>query len=185
MRWPKVESGRCCKPEKALGTGIDLSRNMYYYHLLGLHGPVGEQLLHNLLVGQGRGVAHIAIIHRNLAQHATHYLAGTCLGQARRILNDVRLGKGSYAFAHHLLQIRNQLLVELLVLVRCDKAVETLALHGMRTGDHGRFGHTRMLRENGFYLGGGHQMAGYVQHVVHAAGDPEIAISIASGTCLN
>src|SRR5829696_4375580 len=77
--------------------------------------PIAHQIIHHRWVGQGRGVAEIAIlVLSDLAQDAAHYLARACLRQARCELDEVGLRDGADLLAHPLQQLLAQLLVWLL-----------------------------------------------------------------------
>lgn len=43
------------------------------------------------------------------------------------------------------LELLHECVVELLAVLKRDEAVETLALDGVRTADHGRFSHRRVF----------------------------------------
>ena len=59
-----------------------------------------------------------------------------------------------------------------------DIGVNTLALDVMRHANHGGFRNRRVRHQRAFNLGRAHAVAGHVNHVIHAAGDPVIAIGI-------
>jgi hypothetical protein len=61
-----------------------------------------------------------------------------------------------------------------------DIGVDALALDVVREADHGRFGHLRMRDQRAFHFGGADAVAGHVDHVVDAAGDPVVAVLVAA-----
>ena len=62
-----------------------------------------------------------------------------------------------------------------------DIGVDALALQVVREADDGGLGHFRMGDQRAFDLGGAHAVAGDVDHVIDAAGDPVIAVLVAPG----
>ncbi|MCY1178083.1 hypothetical protein D9M73_184180 [compost metagenome] len=52
----------------------------------------------------------------------------------------------------------------------------------MGVTDHSRFGDAVMQHQRAFHFGGTDTVAGYIDHIVDAPGDPVVAIGIAAGT---
>lgn len=67
-------------------------------------------------------------------------------------------------------------------LVGRDEAVKALALDRVGVRDDSSFCHVGVLDEGGLDLGCAQQVARHVQHVVHAACDPQISIFVPPGT---
>ena len=78
------------------------------------------------------------------------------------------------------LQLRGQRVRALLTGDQGDVAVNALALDVVRIADHRRLGDERMGNEGAFHLGGAEPVARDVEHVVHPAGDPVIAVLVAA-----
>src|SRR6202043_485086 len=58
--------------------------------------------------------------------------------------------------------------------------VDALALDVVGIADHGGFRHLGMRDQRAFDFGGAHAMAGDVDDVIDAAGDPVIAVGVAA-----
>ena len=61
-----------------------------------------------------------------------------------------------------------------------DIGVDALALDVVRIADHGGFGDFRMRNECAFDFGGAEAVAGDVDDIIDAAGDPVIAVLVAA-----
>lgn len=60
-------------------------------HVASVAGAIFDQILHHRWIGEGRSIAErIDFIGRDLAQDTPHDLAGPCLRQGRRPLDNVR-----------------------------------------------------------------------------------------------
>ena len=62
-----------------------------------------------------------------------------------------------------------------------DEAADALALDLVGPADHGRLGDLGMMHQGAFDFHRAQAMAGDVQHVVHPAHDPEVAVLVAAG----
>ena len=51
----------------------------------------------------------------------------------------------------------------------------------MRDGHHCRLRHLGMLHQDGLDLGGGHEVAGHIEHVVNPPRDPDVAVLVSLG----
>jgi hypothetical protein len=61
-----------------------------------------------------------------------------------------------------------------------DVAVDALALDIVRIADHGGLGDLLVRDQGALDFGGAHAVAGDVEHVVDAAGDPVVAVLVAA-----
>ena len=77
-------------------------------------------------------------------------------------------------------QFLAQLLARLLARHQRDIGVDALALDVVRIADDGGLRHLRMRDQRALDLGGAEAVAGDVDHVVDAAGDPVIAVRVAA-----
>src|SRR5690606_36509973 len=68
----------------------------------------------------------------------------------------------------------------LLATVEGDVDIDALALDVVRHADHGGFGDLRVGDHGAFDLGGAHAVAGNVEHVVDAAGDPVVTVVVST-----
>ena len=142
-----------------------------------------DQVLHHTRVGQGRDIAQGIVLTRgNLAQDAAHDLARPGLRQPRRPLDHIRRGDRADFLAHPVLQFQAQLLAGLDTGVEGDIHIDALPLDVVRHTHHRGLGHFRMRHHGTFDLGSTHAVTGHVQHVIHATGDPVVAILVAART---
>ena len=143
--------------------------------------PVVHQIVDHRRIGQRRGVAEIAVfVLGDLAQDAAHDLAGARLRQAGRELDQVGRGDRADLLAHPADQFLAQVLARLLAGHQRDIGVDALALDVVRIADDGGLRHFRMRDQRAFDFGGAEAMAGDVDDVVDAAGDPVIAVVVAA-----
>ena len=143
--------------------------------------PVVHQIGDDRGIGQRRHVTKLLmLVGRDLAQDATHDLAGACLGQRRRPLDQVRRGDRADLLAHPLSQLGAQRLAGLVAGFQGDVGIDRLTLDIVRIADTGRFGDLGMRHQRAFDLGGADTVAGDVDHVVDPAGDPVIAVGVAA-----
>ena len=77
-------------------------------------------------------------------------------------------------------EILAQLVARLMAVDQGDIGENALALDVVREADDGGLGHAFMRDERAFDLGRAHAMAGNVDHIIDAAGDPIIAVRIAA-----
>ena len=77
-------------------------------------------------------------------------------------------------------KLGNQLVARLAAFDQRDIGIDALTLDVVRISDNGRFRDLWMGDKGGFDFSCSHPVAGDVQNVVNAAGDPEIAILIAA-----
>ncbi|SAI57474.1 Uncharacterised protein [Enterobacter bugandensis] len=90
----------------------------------------------------------------------------------------VRRGKRANLFTYPVAHLGIQLRRRLFAVVQGDVGVDRLALDVVRNADHRRFGNLRMRHQRGLNLCRTQTVAGNVQHVVHASGDPVITVFI-------
>ncbi len=132
-------------------------------------------------VGEGRGVAEAAeLVLGDLAQDAAHDLAGARLGQAGRELDEVGRGDRADLLAHPGDELLAQVLARLLAGHQRDVGVDALALDVVRVADDRGLGDLRVGDERALDLGRAHAVAGDVDDVVDAAGDPVVAVGVAA-----
>src|SRR5690606_18089129 len=83
-----------------------------------------------------------------------------------------------------LAHVRHQLLAQFLgaflVANQGDVGVDALALDVVREAHHRRFGDLVVRYQRALHLGGADAVAGDIDHVVHAAGDPVVAVGVAA-----
>src|SRR5690606_8401588 len=84
--------------------------------------------------------------------------------------------------AYPVLQFLAQLLGGFLTGVQGDVNVNALTLDVVRHTDNGRLGHFRVRDHGALHFGGTHAVTGNVEHVIHTAGDPPVAVFIATGS---
>src|SRR5262249_20677364 len=109
-----------------------------------------------------------------------HDLARPGLGQAGRELNDVGRGERPDLASHPALQIRLEDVRGLYAHLQGHIAVDALALDLVRIAYDRRLGDRLVGDQGALDLGGAQPVAGDVDDVVHAAGDPVVAVRIAS-----
>src|SRR5262249_38738351 len=132
-------------------------------------------------VGKRCRVAEVGdVAFGDLAQDAAHDLAGAGLRQAGGPLDDVGLGERADLAAHVLDQLPAQSVGRLRSDHQGDVGVDALALDLVRVADHGGLGHGRVADQGALDLGGAEAVAGDVDHVVDAAGDPVVAVLVAA-----
>src|SRR5207302_629122 len=142
--------------------------------------PVADEILDHGRVCEGRGVAEIAVlVFRNLAQDPAHDLARARLRQAGRELNEIGRGDRPDFFAHPGNQFHAQLFARLFAGHQRDIRVDALPLDVVRVADDGGFRHLGMRHQRALDLGPAEPVAGDIDHVVDAPGDPVIAAGIA------
>ena len=93
-------------------------------------------------------------------------------------MQHVRRRQRANLFTHPVAHLSIELWRRLFPVVQGDVSVNCLALDVVRNADNGGFGNLRMRHQRRFNLRGAQTVAGDVQHVVHASGDPVIAIFI-------
>ena len=101
-------------------------------------------------------------------------------GRFGRELDQIGRGDRTDLLAHPVGEFLAQLFGRLLAGHQRDIGVDALAFDVVRIADHGGLRHFRMRDQRRFDLGGAHAMAGDVDHVVDAAGDPVIAVGVAA-----
>ena len=79
-------------------------------------------------------------------------------------------------------QLGDQRVGALYALHKCDIGIDSLSLDIMRIADNSGFSDLWMGDKRGFDLGGSHAVARHIQNIIHAPGDPEIAVFIAART---
>mmetsp|Transcript_1801 Transcript_1801/g.5446 ORF Transcript_1801/g.5446 Transcript_1801/m.5446 type:complete len:469 (+) Transcript_1801:145-1551(+) len=149
------------------------------------HAVRGDELVHHRRVGERGGVAELVCSHLlarggDLAEDAPHDLARARLWQrwrpvdhiGRRECADLGAALHDEGFAQ---------LVRLVdALVERDVDVDALALDRVRVADHRRLRDVRVEHYGRLDLGRADPVARHVDHVVHAAGDPVVAVLIAA-----
>ena len=140
-----------------------------------------DEIVDHRRIGQRRGVAEVGeIVLGDLAQDAPHDLAGAGLRQAGRELDEVGLGDRADLLADPLDQFLAQRVVASLAGHQRDIGVDALALDGVRIADDGGLRHLVVGDQRRFDLGRAHAVAGDVDDVVDAAGDPVVAVLVAA-----
>src|SRR3984957_7568301 len=143
--------------------------------------PVGDEIVDYGGVRECRGVTEIAVlVLGDLAQDAAHDLARARLRQIGRELDEIGRGDRADLGAHPLHQFLAQGFARLLARHQGDIGIDALALDVVRIADHSGFRDFRMRDQRGFDFRGAHAVAGNVDHVVDAAGDPVIAVLVAA-----
>src|SRR5690606_41341255 len=143
--------------------------------------PVFDQFIDHTRISERRGIAQRAeLILGHLAQNAAHDLARAGLGQARRPLEQVRRGDRADLLAHPGLELGLERIVAHFAFHQADIAINALPLDVVRVADHSRFADLGMADQRAFDFGCAHAVAGYVDHVIDATGDPQIAILVAA-----
>lgn len=88
---------RTCIISSEMHSEIFLSncKNHHYSttYTLNSSWPIGEELLHDSLIGQSGNVANIFVIYSNFSQNSSHDFARSGFGKSRRMLDDVGLSK--------------------------------------------------------------------------------------------
>ncbi|SAG08534.1 Uncharacterised protein [Enterobacter hormaechei] len=93
-------------------------------------------------------------------------------------MQHVRRGKRADLFTHPVAHLGIQLWRRLFAVVQGDVGVDRLAFDVVRNADNRSFGNFRMRHQRRFNFRRAQTMAGNVQHVVHASGDPVITVFI-------
>ena len=132
-------------------------------------------------IGERRGVAEMLVLFgRDLAQDPAHDLAGARLRQPRRPLDEIRRRDRADFLAHPLRELGAELLGRRLAALQRDVGVDALALDLVREADDRGLGDFRVRDERALDFRRADAMAGDVHHVVHAAGDPPVAVLVAA-----
>src|SRR4051794_19127270 len=142
--------------------------------------PVLDEVVDHAGIGQGRGVAQAArLVLGDLAQDAAHDLAGARFWQTRCELNLV----GRSDWADLLAYPGDELLAQILGWLDAGHqghiGVDALALDVVREANHGGLRNLLVRHQRAFDFGGTHAVAGDVDDVVDAPGDPVITVGIA------
>src|SRR5690606_29632604 len=116
----------------------------------------------------------------DLAQHAAHDLAAAGLGQCRRPLDVVGRGGRADLVAHLLHQLPAQRFARLDAFVQGDVGVDALSLDVVREAHDRGLGDAVVADQRALDLGGADAVAADVDHVVHAPGDPPVAVGVAA-----
>gem|GEM_PF-4032660 len=139
-----------------------------------------DQVIDDGGIGERRGVTQRAeIVFGDLAQDTAHDLAGAGFRQAGSELDLVRCCHRADLIAHMLDEFGAQRFVAGLARHQRHIAIDALSLDMVRIADHGRLRNGAVGDERRFHLCGSKTVAGHVQHVIDAAGDPVIAILVA------
>ena len=93
-------------------------------------------------------------------------------------MQQVRRGDRADLLAGPLPELGRQLVARLAPLDQRDIGVDALALDVVRIADNGRFRDLGVGDERGFDLRRSHAVTRDIEHVVDAAGDPEIAVLV-------
>src|SRR5690606_35558953 len=167
---------RCRCPARLLPSGsrpaVSLSAVLAGFDQLVDHSRIGED---------GRVTQVLNLVGGNLAQDAAQDLAGTGLGQAWCELKDFGSGKGADLFGHEGGQLFCQFVGFRNPLHQRDIGVNGLPFYLLGiTYDSGLcyFGvqHQRTLN-----LRGAKPVAGNVDHVIHASGNPIVSVRVSAG----
>ncbi|KPA20574.1 hypothetical protein shim_32300 [Shimia sp. SK013] len=97
-------------------------------------------------------------------------------------MDQVRRGNRANFRAHPCAQFLAQLFAWFLIVHQRDVAVDALTFDVVRITHNGSLGHGSMCHQCRFHLGGAHAVARHVDHIVHAPGDPIVAIRVAAAT---
>src|SRR5690606_17813444 len=79
-------------------------------------------------------------------------------------------------------QLFHQFFTGLFAAVQSDVYIDTLTFNIVRITHHCSLGHFRVRYQRAFYFSGTHAVAGYVNNVVHTAGNPVVTVFITTGT---
>ena len=143
--------------------------------------PVADEVIHHGRIGQGRGIAEVAIlIFGDFAQDPSHDLAGAGFRQARRELDQIRRGDRSDLLAHPAHQFLAKVFGRLFADHQGDIGIDALTFDVVRIADDSSFRNFRMRNERALDFGGAEPMSGDVDDVVDAAGDPVVAVLVAT-----
>src|SRR5947208_4615477 len=140
-----------------------------------------HQPFHDARIGERGDVPQVVVLPRgDLAQDAPHDLSGAGLGQAGHDLHALGHGEGPDLFAHVLLQGAAQLLGPGPVGAgdEADEGVDPGPLDRVREADHRGLGHRLVRHQSALDLGRAQAVARHVEHIVHAAGDPVVAVLV-------
>src|SRR5660397_162537 len=149
------------------------------YPVLNVAAAVLYQVLDHGRISQGGDISQlIHFISRDLAENAPHDLAAPGLGQCRSPLDEVRSRNGSDLLADMLDQLIPQRFSGLHPGIQGDVSVNALTLDLMREADYGRFGHGVVTDQSGLHLCGAHTVPGDVDHIIHTACDPVVAVLV-------
>src|SRR5947209_10973956 len=178
------QTGERGPPTRKLAASLARSRRgaTAPHFLYGVVAMIVHQLLHHRGVRQGSDVPQLLVLAGgDLAQDAAHDLARPRLGQAGDDLDAVRRGNGADGVPHLLLEHAHELLrVGALVLRRrVDVGVDPRPLDVVGEAHHRRLAHRVVGYQGALDLRRPQPVAGDVQHVVHAAGDPVVAVLVA------
>lgn len=93
----------------------------------------------------------------------------------------IRRRQRANLFAYPVTYFGIQLRRRLFAVIQRHVGVDGLAFDVMRNTDHRRFGDFRMRNQRGFNFRGAQTVAGDVQYVIDATGDPVVTIFVATG----
>src|SRR5581483_5288166 len=131
-------------------------------------------------VGERGGVAQRAAL-GDVAEEPAHDLGRARLGQLGGEEDLVRAGDGADRLRHLLAELVLERLAGGDARAGGDEARDALALDLVADADHRGLRHPRVADERAFDLHGAETVAGHVEHVVHAAEQPEVAVIVAAG----
>src|SRR5690348_6706742 len=140
-----------------------------------------DKRAHYARIGQRRNVAQlIRLVLGNLAQDAAHDLARACLRQRIGPLDVIGQRDRPDLLAHFVAEFLLQSVRRLRARDQGDKGIDALPLDFVRAADYRGLGHLRMRNERALHFRGAYAMAGNIDDVVHAAGDPPVAVGVAA-----
>ena len=161
-------SGYACRRKRLGRRFLELARS-------------GEQRVDHGRIGECRCVSEPArFAFCDLAKDSAHDLAGAGLREGGRELNALGCGQGSDLAPHFLDQLGAKLVAAFLAGVQRHVGVDRLALDLVREGYDRGLGYEMVSNERAFDFGRADAVAGDVDHVVDAAGDPVIAVLVAA-----
>src|SRR5690606_33512516 len=130
-------------------------------------------------IGEGSRVSQVLnLVGGNLAQYATHDLAGTGFGQARGELKYLGARKGADLFGHEGGQLLRQFVRLRNSLHQRDIGVDGLPLDLMGITDNSGLCHLGVQHQCALDLRGSQSVTGNVDHVIHAAGHPVVSVLV-------
>src|SRR5690606_21914762 len=97
-------------------------------------------------------------------------------------LNQIRRRDRADLSTYPVTQLFYQLVAGLFAAVQGDVHIDTLAFNIVRITHHRSLSHFRVRYQRAFYFSGTHTVAGYVNNVVHTAGNPVVTVFITTGT---
>ena len=149
-------------------------------HLDGLRMEDLDNLFDDAWIFESGGVLLDLSAFCDGAKDAAHDFAATCFWQSRYEGDLVALGQRSDIFGDDVVDLFDQLhlVCRTFVVFEHYKSEDALTFDLVRFAHHGAFGDSRVMADSRFDLGGTESVAADVDHVIHAARDPDVAIFV-------